>query len=136
MPGPEKSYTDEELTEAVATCASMRQVARALGLRRPTHNLPMHIERLGLDTSHFTSGILTLEQLNKRRCATDGRVIKRCLLRNGYEDKCYECGITEWNGKPAPIQVDHIDGDPWNQSIDNLRLLCANCHAQTPTYGA
>lgn len=50
--------------------------------------------------------------------------------------KCAECLLSIWNGKPIPIELDHIDGNANNNSLDNLRLLCRNCHAQTPTYGA
>lgn len=37
-------------------------------------------------------------------------------------------------GQPIPIELDHIDGNPENNELDNLRLICPNCHAQTPTY--
>lgn len=48
---------------------------------------------------------------------------------------CAECnnGI-EWNGKPIALEMDHIDGDSTNNSLINVRLLCPNCHSQTPTY--
>lgn len=48
---------------------------------------------------------------------------------------CEECGITNtYNGKPIVLQCDHIDGDNDNHSLDNLRLLCPNCHSQTDTW--
>ncbi len=57
------------------------------------------------------------------------------LIDSGYrEAKCEKCDIVEWNGLPAPLQLDHIDGDRLNNLIDNLRILCANCHAQTDTF--
>jgi 5-methylcytosine-specific restriction endonuclease McrA len=42
--------------------------------------------------------------------------------------------MTEWLGQPIPLEIDHIDGDSTNNSLDNFRILCPNCHAQTPTY--
>lgn len=47
---------------------------------------------------------------------------------------CEMCFGTEWLGKPIPVEVDHIDGNHNNNEITNVRLLCPNCHATTPTY--
>ena len=61
--------------------------------------------------------------------------LKKRLLNEGLkEHKCEMCGITEWNGQPTPIELDHIDGNRYNNTIENLRILCPNCHAQTDTY--
>lgn len=50
-------------------------------------------------------------------------------------DKCESCGIgSEWNGKPLTLQMDHIDGNSDNNSLDNLQILCPNCHTQTHTW--
>lgn len=48
--------------------------------------------------------------------------------------RCEVCGITEWMGRPAPLELDHCDGNPLNNHLDNVRLICPNCHAQTETY--
>jgi hypothetical protein len=61
---------------------------------------------------------------------------KAKLLREGYlTNCCSECGISEWCGKPLVIQIDHLNGvkDDWR--IENLRMLCPNCHSQTDTFG-
>ena len=48
---------------------------------------------------------------------------------------CSECGITnKWNNKNLVLEIDHIDGDRNNNSFDNLRVLCPNCHSQTNTF--
>ena len=55
------------------------------------------------------------------------RLIKEGML----EEKCYECGMDEWQGEEMPLQLNHINGDNENNSLKNLNLLCPNCHAQT-----
>ena len=61
------------------------------------------------------------------------RVAKRYLFEErGHQCEC--CGITEWMGQPAPLVLDHIDGNPENHCLDNLRLVCGNCDMQLPTY--
>lgn len=63
-----------------------------------------------------------------------GRGIRR-YLRETRGDQCEECGQPSFhNGKPLTLQIDHIDGNSDNDSLENLRLLCPNCHTQTPTH--
>ena len=51
------------------------------------------------------------------------------------EYKCSDCGISEYNGKPIRLQIDHIDGNNKNDKVENYRYLCPNCHSQTDTWG-
>lgn len=61
-----------------------------------------------------------------------GRLRKRIILeQNG---KCNHCGISEWNGIPITLELEHIDGDNSNNSRDNLEAICPNCHSQTKTW--
>lgn len=61
--------------------------------------------------------------------------LKRYLYREGIkEEKCEECGIKEWNNKIISFDLEHIDGNSSNNLLENLRILCPNCHSQTPTY--
>lgn len=48
--------------------------------------------------------------------------------------QCEQCKLTEWNNKKIPLELDHIDGNPYNHVLKNLRFLCPNCHAQTSTH--
>ena len=61
--------------------------------------------------------------------------LKNRMLKEGILDNiCSECGISEWNGKSISLELDHIDGVRTNHKLENLRLLCPNCHSQTDTY--
>lgn len=60
--------------------------------------------------------------------------LKKYLLEKHHK-KCQHCGIGEyWNNLPLTLQLDHIDGDSDNNRLDNLRILCPNCHTQTQTW--
>lgn len=61
--------------------------------------------------------------------------LKNRLIKAGYfKNECNSCGITDWDNKPLNMELDHIDGNRTNHSLENLRMLCPNCHAQTETY--
>ena len=48
--------------------------------------------------------------------------------------KCSCCDLETWQEKEIVLEIDHIDGNSDNNLLDNLRLLCPNCHSQTKTY--
>lgn len=58
----------------------------------------------------------------------------RAYLVRKHGRQCFICGLSEWQGKEIPIEIDHIDGNSDNNQTENIRLLCPNCHAQTDTY--
>ncbi len=68
----------------------------------------------------------------KTRKTVKMRLIEAGILRNA----CEESGISEWQGKPLSIQLDHRNGRRNDHRLENLRTLRPNCHSQTPTFGA
>jgi len=61
--------------------------------------------------------------------------LKKYLISlNILENKCDVCGISKWNDKDINLQLHHLDGNNKNNNLDNLQLLCPNCHSQTKNY--
>lgn len=59
---------------------------------------------------------------------------RRLFLVRKHGNVCSVCRNSEWNGLPIPLELDHIDGNPDNNAESNCRVICPNCHAQTPNY--
>jgi len=70
------------------------------------------------------------------RRQTNRSHLKRRLIKAGVkENRCEICGLTEWMGRPLPIELHHVNGDGHDNRLENLQLLCGNCHSQTDNWG-
>ncbi len=149
--GRSKRYTDEDFIKAVQESTSMRQVLHKLGLVEAGgnyHQAKLRIKNLGLDSSHFLGQAhlrgkshswtkkLPLDKILVKDCRYGGHVRNRLLREGIFEAKCYECGLVDWQGKPISVELEHKNGDRFDNRLENLTFLCPNCHSQTPTYAA
>lgn len=153
MPAPRK-WTEAQLIALVPQVTTVDQLLQGLGLSKSSwhyRNLRRHCERLGLDLSHFRGQgwakgwTLTITDREARSVPLDQVLVRgrrtntnalraRLILLGMKKAQCEWCLGTEWRGAPIPLELDHVDGDKLNNQLDNLRVLCPNCHAQTETY--
>ena len=142
--------TKSEYAEAIRHSFSIASVCRYLGLKPAGGNyriIHRAIEEYKLDTSHFTGQGWNVGLKFKPQNAKDIKEVlvkdssyqsyklKRRLIREGLKEIiCENCGLTEWLGTPIPLELHHINGDNKDHRIENILMLCPNCHAMTATY--
>lgn len=149
MPSQSILSNKSKVEEAVKLCSSVKQCLQYLGLRAAGGNYKHFYnwcEKHGITPPRGdnTAGIrryteqikIPLESILIRGSSYNRVELKRRLIKESLlEEKCYECGISsEWNGKRLSLQLDHINGICNDNRLENLRLLCPNCHSQTETF--
>lgn len=147
-----RHWTDDDLIAAVRVSRSISEVQRGLGYKASggMHRfISAHIRRVGANTDHFTGqawlrgkkGVKTCpsrpleEVLVANSTYLNSGNLRRRLIREGLnERRCEICGLDTWREEQLPLALDHINGDPCDNRIENLRILCPNCHALTDTW--
>ncbi len=149
--GRVRTWTDEDLRKAVITSLSYRSVIKRLGLIPAGGNyvqVKQRASELNLNTDHFTG-----QSWNKGRhyftklrpeietlLIAGGKIqsykLKKRLIEEGL--KSQECELCGWaqmskDGR-IPVELDHINGIRNDNRLENLRILCPNCHSLQPTH--
>ncbi len=141
-------YSLEELKTAIETSTSMRQVLLKVNVVPYGGNydvLRKALNHFNLDTSHFSgqawnkgktlpAKVSIGKYLSNEMPIQSFKLKKRLLKEKIFEAKCFKCHSTEWLGESIPLELDHINGNNQDNRLLNLRLLCPNYHALTPTY--
>lgn len=130
-------YTKELLEPIVASSFSYAECIRKLNRVEAGGNyrqLQINIDKFELDDSHFTGQcwnkgkeIIPFENLTKPKA-----IKKRLIKERGA--CCENCGLHTWMEQAIPLELEHIDANNRNNDRTNLKLLCPNCHALTPTW--
>ena len=147
-----RKWTEAQFIDAVNSSLSYAQVLEKLGLKIAGSNydtVKRKIKELNLDTFHMTGKawnqgerfiiIKPAEPLSKvlveHSTYTNSNSLRKRLLKEGIKEyKCECCNRTEWLGKPIKLELHHINGIKDDLRIENLQILCPNCHAYTDNY--
>ena len=132
-----RNYTDEDIIKAVKISTSLNQVLNKLNLKMAGGNyntLKRQIAKLNLDTTHFTGMLWSKGKMLKDWANYKHTHNIKKHLKKLKGNKCESCGLSEWMNQEIPIECHHIDGNNLNNVIDNLQLLCCNCHALTNNF--
>lgn len=137
------NYSKEELQNLFNNSISYAEVLRKMGYEntqkggRNVEQLQKLVQKYNIDTSHLlgkghNKNKFNLDAFRKGNAIrSEKRIAVLSYLRGA---KCEQCGNSEWNGQKIPLCTHHIDGDHLNNELENLQLLCPNCHAQTDNY--
>jgi hypothetical protein len=147
---PRRTWSASDLAVAARESESISEVSRRLGYtpNGGVHRMIAgHISTMELDTSHFTGSGWARGRLLPRKSTpleavlverstyrTSSNLRRRLIAAGLLAAECSECRLVRWRGKSLPLHLDHINGDHTDNRLENLRILCPNCHAITPTW--
>ena len=147
-----KVFDLEKVKELVKNNLSIAGVLRGLEIKPEGGNyrsIKKFIKDNNIDTSHFTGAAWNKGDryrffgkkydlkdilVQNSPYKTTNSLKRRLFSENIKEEKCEICGISEWRGKKLSLELHHINGDPFDNRIENLQIICPNCHSITENY--
>ena len=141
-------YTREVLEEAIKSSKSWSEVCRKIGVK-PATGSQSYVRKcadlLEINATHFlgqawSRGKTFFKRPVEEYLTINGTFIgsdalKKRLIKEGFKhNKCENCKLSLWFDKPIPIELHHINGDRNDNRLENLQILCRNCHDVTDNY--
>lgn len=132
----EKEERDNLMLLSIKSSLTMIEAARKSGVSYSV------LKRFAIKNNIFKPNqqkkgvrFVKIEDLLVKNKAVNSSYLKQRLIEEKIlEYRCVECNINKWNKKDIVLELDHVDGDRKNNLLNNLRLLCPNCHSQTSTF--
>lgn len=148
--GTKRKISKEDAEKIVKECFTIADFCRKVGWQPRGDNYKIfhsYVKEYNLDTSHFTGGNNTnfgnknnkekeksVEEYIKNDIVRGTTLLKKLIKEGIKERKCECCGNDKWLGEDIPLEIHHKDGNHYNNNLENIMLLCPNCHARTDTY--
>lgn len=142
-----RKYTDEQLIKAWNSSSDIAEVLRKIGLVPRGGNyasVKRYAARLGLSEDSLSPLDKVINPSTKRITLSDRlmlgtkvdnqRLLQKLFSIGIFERMCCRCGIVKFHGVNVPLELEHINGDSSDNRLENLTVLCTNCHSQTDTY--
>lgn len=145
-------YQKDKLEQIVSESYSFAEALRKIGLRDVGSNfktIKKYIEEYNIDTSHFRgqtwnkgmgntdyAAYNKLENILKENTNFKSDTLKYRLIKEGLKQwKCEKCGNEGvWEGEELVLELHHINGNHYDNRLENLQILCPNCHSQTNNF--
>lgn len=133
---------EEEFARLVKESRSFQDLAQKIGYEKTgggtQTSLKQAVKERNLDTSHFLGNTWNRENYDyssfeKNSIKKNGKTTLKPLIKLRGR-KCEKCGLTEWLDQPINLEIHHVNGDRSDNSLENLILLCPNCHSYTETF--
>ena len=130
-----RNYTDNDIITKASQVKSMAELLKSIGLKAVGgnySNMRRTLQKLGVDCSHWIvdNGWSRGKQLKDWSEYTKGTSLKPHLIKL-RTNTCECCKNTHWLDRLIKLEVHHLDGDRTNNKLENLQLLCPNCHSYT-----
>ena len=137
-----RQLSEEEFAQLVKESKSFYELAERIGYSKTgggtNEALKKAVKERELDTSHFTGQWWNKDNhdystFTNNSVKKNGKTTLKAII-NLRGRKCENCGLIEWQGKPINLEIHHIDGNHNNNELENIQLLCPNCHSYTDNY--
>ena len=146
-----RKWTKKDLVQAARESTSIRQVLGKLGLKQAGGNytqIKKYLMEYEIDVKHFRgqgwnkglriprNPVIPLEQILVKNSSFQSHKLKQRLFKNKLKPMCCEeCGWAEHSADGRlPLELDHVNGDACDNRLNNLRILCPNCHSLKTTH--
>ena len=117
-------------------------ISKEIGVKYQTLIKYLKLYNIEYNTNQCKKGFSTvkkcvdLQDIFENKKPITSSIFRDRLIREGYKEyKCECCGNTEWIGEPIPLEVHHKNGNHYDNRLDNVEIICSNCHSVKHKYG-